>query len=169
MGAHAARTSETGPTAATRTAARLATTTLAVAVTGIVGSGTALAHDDGAGQHGGHGHGGHGHHTTSATSGDPADEARAEAQRTVRDTLADLGLPFSGMSDADSSSDDEDGSSDDHDSSGSQDPSSYGRADAAAAAHPSSGPPQPSVQPITASSGTSQLPPVGQTRTVPIR
>ncbi|GAA4841370.1 hypothetical protein GCM10023201_34400 [Actinomycetospora corticicola] len=165
MGAHAARTSETGPTATTTgTAARLATTTLAVAVTGIIGSGTALAHDDGAGQHGGHGH-----HATSATSGDPADEARAEAQRTVRDTLADLGLPFSGTPDADSS-DDEDSSSDDHDSPGPQDSWSDARADdVATAAHPSSGPPQPSVQPIAASSGTSQLPPVGQTRTVPIR
>jgi hypothetical protein len=183
MGAHSARPADTGPIAV----ARIATTTLAVAVTGTVGAGTALAHEDGSGHHGSDRHdhversvdaaSAHGG-TTAATAQEEAARARAEAQETVRDALADVG-----MSDGDLDAYGDDAADDDH--SDVDDPDRHSdegtapeehAAPAATPARPPNPPSSPSgrstVQPIAASGNTgpsSDVPPPGESRTIPIR
>ncbi|MCD2190015.1 hypothetical protein [Actinomycetospora soli] len=193
MGAHAARPSEHDQHRPS-TVARLAATTLTVAVTGALGAGTALAHD-GAGHDGGHGghgdHGGHTERTVDGWSGDE-DDARAEAERagdrareTVRDVLADLGLPGDSGDFADSgdhaASGDADGG-DESDAAATADEShdSHDSHDTEGHPAPAAGSPQPNrpssggttTQPIatnTADRPTSDVPPAGQTQTFPIR
>lgn len=167
MGAHAAR-----PHRRHRpTVARLAATTLTVAVTGTLGAGTALAHDEWGDDGGPGSHGSHDEH--SRRNGHDAGRWAAEQARDrVRDVLADLGLP-SNDSDSDSGSGSDSGESDGpgsgHD--GDEHAASSTGTPAPEPSRPSSGP-RTTTQPIAAGTDTgptSDVPPAGETETFPIR
>ncbi|MEJ2869450.1 hypothetical protein WCD74_16860 [Actinomycetospora sp. OC33-EN08] len=151
----------------TRSAVRLATTGLAVAVTGLLGGGTALAHDGGWDHHGHSGHSGSsghsGHDDSSSSMADSiraeaqeaGDDARSDARERVADVLADLGLPAS-----------------DSGTGGSDEYADVDAEQAGPAVQPAASErPATSTQPIAAGSGVdaTEVPPAGETQVIPIR